>query len=140
MKRVKNWGDALLPPEEGKEGNNENFLTGESSNLSNAKWYIQKLTGPDKNKVEKIINILEKYGMVIPNNLGPFRKMALVVPYRNVFLVFSYDTKFFTVLEYVALPKTIFLNTEEKRKVNYEVFKKIIGFINELNKELNPPL
>jgi len=66
--------------------------------------------------------------------------MALVVPYRNVFLVFSYDTRFFTVLEYVALPKTIFLNTEEKRKVNYEVFKKIIGFINELNKELNPPL
>ena len=113
MKRVKNWGDALLPPEEG----NENFLTGESSNLSNAKWYIQKLVGPDKNKVEKIINILEKYGLSVPSSLRFFRR-CIAIEVENKYIVFSPDLKYFSVLDFLSDEcKIVTIPTSVRRKV-----------------------
>jgi len=126
MKKIRNWGDALLPPEEGKEGNNENFLTGESSNsLSNARWYIQKLVGPDKNKVEKIINILEKYGLSVPSSLRPFRKGCIIHEISDKYLVFTPDLKFITVLDYISSEYKVAIVATGVRKKVKEIFDEI---------------
>jgi hypothetical protein len=127
--------------EEDEKGQNLSVPNGVDSSTSNntndfdfpilnnydSDWYLRKIT-TEPDKLSKIKETLEKYGLKIPNTLRVFRKGCIPIELSDKFLVFSPNLKYFTVLTHIdtsirvvnvpsSIKKKIFEIIAEIRKI-----------------------
>jgi len=133
MARERKMEGFPLPPEDNNRGNefqNVDMSLGFSfSNSNSSDWYLEKLT-KDKEKIQKIKDILKKYGLEIPDKLVHFRKGCVPVELEDKFIVFTPDMKFFTVLTHLESSiKVVNVPSSIKRKI-FEIFSEIKKVLN----------